>query len=449
MVDVPAEPKDYLHINPESIADAAIIIRRAFAPKPQARSPNFVLDDLDEWFGGEWHTETHWITPWGLYKIFCWDMERYLEKNDWRLEKSIHYPNSQTRIPPSRSNFRKDGDPHEYWADVYLFAERDGMRIVIRLDPPPECDIDLYASKEEDSFLKEFWESFRKYHRSEGILKRSKFNFNFNFIQPRGRTWDDVKISDEKKDIFTTNVVNVMARTEEFNKQGLKTNRGLMLCGPPGCGKTLTTDALVNDVDETVIYVTTDTVTDTGEIKQIYSLARSLSPTLVVFEDIDALGGISRQLGFHPLLAEFLDALDGIEENSAVVTIASTNHPEMLDWALVDRPGRFDIRIDFDYPEPEFVVAILRKYLSRTTHEKGIDLKKLGRSCTGLSGAHLQEIVSQAGLIAFEENNQEMDFSISQANIEDALNRTLYNRRRYQDERQLRSKDDHDGGMIG
>ncbi|MCH2348650.1 MAG: AAA family ATPase, partial [Candidatus Poseidoniales archaeon] len=146
---------------------------------------------------------------------------------------------------------------------------------------------------------------------------------------------------------------------------------------------------------------------------------------------------------------EFLDALEGMEENSGVVTIGSTNHPEMLDWALVDRPGRFDVRIDFDYPEPEFVVAILRKYLSRTTHEKGIDLKKLGRSCAGLSGAHLQEIVSQAGLIAFEENNQKMDFSISKVNLEDALNRTLYNRRRYQEERQLRSKDDYDGGMTG
>jgi DNA replication protein DnaC len=441
------EHDDVLRLDPESIAEAAEIIRKAYRPPSRPRSPDFWLEDLEEWLEGECATDIHYLGG-GLFKIHCWDMERYLEKTGWRFEKVIHYPNNTTRIPPSRRNFRKDSKAHDYWAEARAFVENeDGIKMAVWFDMD-DCSIALYSKREEEGFIKELWEDFRQYHRTGGILKRAKFNFNFNFIQPRGRTWSDVKISSEKKAIFTTNVVNVMHNMEAFIEAGLKTNRGLILCGPPGTGKTLTTDALVDEVDETVIYVTTDTVTSVGEIKDIYSLARSLAPTLVIFEDIDALGGISRQVSQHPLLAEFLDALDGIQENAGVVTIASTNHPEMLDWALVDRPGRFDIRIDYDYPNTEFRIAILDKFLSVTSHDAGIDLSSLSRRCEGLSGAHLQEIVSQAGLISYEHHGGE-EFTILEEHLDEALNRILYNRARYLEERQILPPGDDDSGMVG
>ena len=136
----------------------------------------------------------------------------------------------------------------------------------------------------------------------------------------------------------------------------------------------------MNVVDCTAIYVTSDTIEHTGQIKEIYDLARKLSPTLVVIEDIDTLGGLDRrEKGNHPLLGEFLNCLSGVGGNDGVITIATTNYPENLDIALADRPGRFDLRIEFGLPDAHLRKYILEKYLEEV-ESKNIDLKRIIRN---------------------------------------------------------------------
>ena len=102
---------------------------------------------------------------------------------------------------------------------------------------------------------------------------------------------------------------------EMFESLGAGAARGVLLHGPPGTGKTLCCSILINQTDATVIYVTRNAVTERGQIDDLYKLARFLAPTLVVFEDIDTLGGIDREESDHPLLGEFLNCLAGVEEN--------------------------------------------------------------------------------------------------------------------------------------
>ena len=117
----------------------------------------------------------------------------------------------------------------------------------------------------------------------------------------------------------------------------------------------------MNQVEATIFYITSENITDRGQISDIYDVARKVAPSIVVLEDIDTLGGIDRNrtVGDHPILGEFLNCLAGVETNGGVVTIATTNYTEYLDKALVDRPGRFDFRIDFGLPDEKLRNHIL------------------------------------------------------------------------------------------
>ena len=242
-------------------------------------------------------------------------------------------------------------------------------------------------------------------------------------------------MSDTKKDIFRTNVTNVIANNQQLIAAGFKTSRGVILCGPPGVGKTLTCDALVNEIDETIIYVTNDTIRERGDIAKIFNFARKLSPTLVIFEDIDTLGTEQRSLmGGSPMLSEFLNALDGIEENAGVVTIASTNHSDFLDWALL-RPGRFEIRVDYDYPNNQCKADLFAMFLEGKANLAEINIRELTSRCSEkMTGAHIREIVIHAGLIAGDESGME-SLEIKQKHVDEALSRTLITQSKFEKER--------------
>ena len=107
--------------------------------------------------------------------------------------------------------------------------------------------------------------------------------------------------------------------------------------------------------------------------------------------------------GDHPLLGEFLNALSGVENNAGVVTLATTNHPENLDWALTDRPGRFDVRLDFGYPDEKTRKSIFEKYLAPFNTKK-IDLNNLVRKTEGYSGAYIHEAVQTAYMLSLEDS---------------------------------------------
>jgi len=165
-------------------------------------------------------------------------------------------------------------------------------------------------------------------------------------------------------------------------------------------------EVVVNDLDCSAIYVSTDSVSEVGDIKNVYTLARKISPCLVIVEDIDTLGGLDRTArgGEHPLLGEFLNCLAGMGQNDGVITIATTNYAQHLDAALADRPGRFDVRLDFGLPTDELRKHIITKYLA----DIGVKIKLNGviDKTKGLSGAYLKEIVMIAYMISIERDTK-------------------------------------------
>ena len=146
--------------------------------------------------------------------------------------------------------------------------------------------------------------------------------------------------------------------------------------------------------------------------------------------------------------------MDGINSNNGVITIATSNHPENMDWALVARPGRFDVRIDYPYPDQDLLHGILELKLSRFACEDSLDLRSLVKKMPhGFTGSHMQDIVNQANYISLGQTDGDAStVKITQEALIESFERTLYNFNKFLSERpglvfakEERKKDDYFG----
>ncbi len=290
-------------------------------------------------------------------------------------EKIIKVPHRQTRF----LRHREDGHPlvmYFYPYDMY------------------EIDCRVYFSTTSTYRHVDFMDEVNEHFKTEGIYKNAVINADYTFLEAPEMTWDDIVLSKDQQAMIDRHAINFLSRMDDYRELGMRTSRGLLLLGPPGTGKTLCCSILINLCkDCSIIYVSRNAIQERGQIDEIYGLARKLSPALVVVEDIDTLGGIDREQGDHPLLGEFLNCLAGVEKNEGVITLATTNYANHLDWALADRPGRFDIRVNFDHPDVAARALILEKYLDKCRTD-ALDLKSMVKKTEGWSGAYLRELVN-------------------------------------------------------
>ena len=221
---------------------------------------------------------------------------------------------------------------------------------------------------------------------------------------------DDVVVTREVRKDLVGNVLDHVRAKDLLQTAALGSNRGVLLWGPPGTGKTSLVRGLVHELagKATVLLPSTYLVSD--NLAAVYLEAARLSPCVVVLEDIDVVA--SRRGRSNSDLASFLNALDGIvsDPNALIVTVATTNDPNGIDDAA-KRPGRIDRFIEVGLPDETTRGKILALYLDRLT-ERGIahcisdsSVRDLARSSDGASGALLREVVRRALLLASAEQD--------------------------------------------
>jgi hypothetical protein len=189
------------------------------------------------------------------------------------------------------------------------------------------------------------------------------------------------------------NIFNMFRKSEEFRRYGLPVKRAIILEGSPGCGKTMicrhVAAALKGEV--TVLWVTSKAIESSSAISNAFELARKLSPSLIVMEDLDLISGT--RFDDQETLGEMLNQLDGVSANENIVVIATTNKVASLDEALRDRPGRFDRIYRLGKPSAETARMIAESYLKeRGINSKTIKGLNLDSVLTGdLTGAQVVE----------------------------------------------------------
>jgi len=174
---------------------------------------------------------------------------------------------------------------------------------------------------------------------------------------------------------------------EVYEQYGIPWKRGAIFIGPPGNGKTHTLKALINQLDKPCIYVRGFGAEE--EIAALFIRARMVTPCLIVLEDLDSMVTNKNR-------AFFLNELDGFRSTSGIVVLATTNHPEKLDTAILERPSRFDRKYYFDLPAEAERLA----YLEKWNQELQPELRMTGAGAAaaviateGFSFAYLKELV--------------------------------------------------------
>ncbi|NJE60578.1 proteasome-activating nucleotidase [Thermococcus sp. 21S7] len=197
---------------------------------------------------------------------------------------------------------------------------------------------------------------------------------------------------------------------ELFERVGIEPPKGVLLYGPPGCGKTLMAKALAHEVNATFIKVVGSELVRKfiGEgarlVHELFELAKEKAPTIIFIDEIDAIGakrmdettGGEREV--NRTLMQLLAEMDGFDPSGNVKVIAATNRPDILDPALL-RPGRFDRLIEVPLPDFRGRLEILKVH-TRKMNLKDVDLRIIAEMTEGASGADLKAIATEAGMFA-------------------------------------------------
>ncbi|MDG1551668.1 MAG: AAA family ATPase [Candidatus Poseidoniaceae archaeon] len=429
--------------------------------------------DRENWIGKYHHSETTSGAS-GYYPILYRDFIDFIQSLGYRHLKVTHHE-GEKRVQPKLSPFTWKGEVRKFRGPVtiYFYNEKCPIlgkesRIIInshigQRSGTITCEAGLYLMENKgefddredgftdgveyesvlrqrtESMIREIFEQFEDYQKQFGLLKNAKFDANYRELNSKGRTFDEMVLEKIKKELLDDNIFTIIENYESLHERGVQTNRGIILAGPPGVGKSMTIDSIISRADCTVIYA--DFISLHKRMEEIFQIARKYSPTILILEDIDALGITAQRdtVNAGGGMSTLLNCMDGIESNDGVITVATSNHPEHLDWALVNRPGRFDIRIDYFYPDNKVLEEILKIKLMPHSCSKDLDVKVIAKEMPfGFTGSHIQDIVNQANYIV-SKNKSKND--ITQKSLQIAFERTLYNFNKFLEERKMSSKD--------
>jgi SpoVK/Ycf46/Vps4 family AAA+-type ATPase len=208
----------------------------------------------------------------------------------------------------------------------------------------------------------------------------------------------DLILPEEVWNALDLNVHRMFARMDTFRSAGLGSNRGVLLAGAPGTGKTAACRVLAAEVlgDVTVVFV--DSRASQALLPQLYTEIAGMAPALVLLEDLDLVVGDRADGSARMALLDFLTVLDGLmTQHHDIITVATTNDPDAVD-AGVRRAARFDQIVAFPVPDDEGRRRILDVYLRSVEHR--VDTEVVAKAAQGRTGADLRECVRAALLVA-------------------------------------------------
>ncbi len=262
------------------------------------------------------------------------------------------------------------------------------------------------------------------------------------FVEVPAVSWEDVGGLADTKDRLRETVQWPLDYPEVFDELNMSAAKGVLLYGPPGTGKTLMAKAVANESDSNFISIKGPELLSkwVGEseegIREVFEKARSNAPTVVFFDEIDAIatergsgsGGGSEVS--ERVVSQLLTELDGLEDLEDVVVVATSNRPDLIDSALL-RPGRLDRHIHVPVPDEDARHAILTVHMQDKPLADDVDLDWLAEQTDGYVGADIEAICREASMAASREFIHDVDpeeigetvgtIRLTKAHFEDAL----------------------------
>jgi transitional endoplasmic reticulum ATPase len=310
-------------------------------------------------------------------------------------------------------------------ADIAALVRESAMKALRRY--LPEIDLD------EDTIPPEVLEKME--------VKMEDFKLAIREIEPSALReiyveipeiqWDEVGGLEEIKERLKESVEWPLTRSELFNHFGIKPPRGIVLFGAPGTGKTLLAKAIANEAKANFISIKGPELISkwVGEseraIREIFKKAKQSAPSVIFLDEFESIAhmrsGGSASEGSdvaNRVVNQLLASMDGVESLDGVIVVAATNRPEMIDPALL-RSGRFERVLHVPPPDEKARMAIADIHTSGMPIAKNVDLKKVFKGLDGFTGADIEAVCREAGLIAMRAGRK----SVTKAHLDEAASR--------------------------
>jgi cell division protease FtsH len=246
-------------------------------------------------------------------------------------------------------------------------------------------------------------------------------------------TFKDVAGIDESKGELTE-VVDFLKNPDRYRKLGGRIPRGVLLAGRPGTGKTLLARAVAGEAGVPFFSVSASEFVEAivgigaARVRDLFKQAKESQPAIIFVDELDAIGRSrsSGQAGFggnderEQTLNQILTEMDGFESGAAVIVLAATNRPEVLDAALL-RPGRFDRRVTVPAPDKDGRRMILEVHTRSLPLADDVDLDRIAASTPGMVGADLANLANEAALLAARRGHEK----VAEADFTDSLEKII------------------------
>ena len=244
-------------------------------------------------------------------------------------------------------------------------------------------------------------------------------------------TFKDVAGIDEAKQELEE-IIDFLRDPSKFQRLGGRIPKGVLVVGPPGCGKTLLARSVAGEADVPFFTISGSDFVEmfvgvgASRVRDMFEQGKKNAPCIIFIDEIDAVGrhrgaGLGggndeREQTLNQLLVE----MDGFESNEGVIIIAATNRPDVLDPALL-RPGRFDRQVVVPNPDILGREKILNVHLKKVTKSPNVNSRIIARGTPGFSGADLANLVNEAALLAAKRNKR----FVTMLEMEDAKDKVL------------------------
>jgi cell division protease FtsH len=289
---------------------------------------------------------------------------------------------------------------------------------------------------------------------NRGAMQFAKSRARLNATEKETTTFKDVAGCDEAKE-EVKEVVDFLKDPKRFTKIGASIPKGILMVGPPGTGKTLLARAVAGEAGVPFLSISGSDFVEmfvgvgAARVRDTFEQARKMAPCIIFIDEIDAVG---RQRGAglgggnderEQTLNSLLVEMDGFDGQVGVIVIAATNRADVLDQALL-RPGRFDRQVFVDLPDLRGREAVLAVHAKRFQLAPSVDLARVARMTTGMSGADLANLLNESALHAGRRNRDKVEMS----DVEEARDKIAFGRERKKvmDEEDRRATAYHEAG---
>ena len=230
-------------------------------------------------------------------------------------------------------------------------------------------------------------------------------------------------------------IVAFLENPKKYQRLGGRIPKGVLLLGPPGCGKTLLARAVAGEAKVPFFFMSGSEFVEmfvglgAARVRELFQQAKDRAPCLVFLDELDTIGktragAVGAGFGSHDereqTLNQLLVEMDGFDASKGVIIMAATNRPDVLDPALL-RPGRFDRQVVVDRPDLKGREAILNVHARGVALGQGVDLRVIAARTPGFTGADLANVVNEAALLAAR---REKD-SVGMSELEEAIDRVV------------------------